>query len=79
MSLCKSCIYHYRRVFVPLRPEQYEDENGERVFEDQDNIIITNMCLLTKLDLDGEDTVLCNRYEEDGDGSFKGDDKDRDA
>ena len=64
MSLCKSCKHRFRRVYIPLNPEQYEDEYGERVFEDKDNIIISNMCLLIQLDLDGEDTVTCSHYEE---------------
>ena len=64
MSLCKSCKHRFRRVFIPLRPESYEDEYGERILKDDDNIIIMNQCLIISMDLDGEDTVTCSKYEE---------------
>jgi len=61
-NLCKRCKYRFRRVFMPLRPEEYVDEDGNRVLAGEENIIITNQCLLTSMDLDGDVTVECDSY-----------------
>ena len=61
-NLCKDCKYRFRRVFMPLRPEEYVDEDGKRVLENEENIIITNQCLLTSLELDGDITIECDSY-----------------
>ena len=61
-SLCKNCAYRFRREFMPLRPEEYLDEDGNSVLQGEDNIIITNQCLLTAMDLDGEVTIECDSY-----------------
>jgi len=61
-NLCKTCKYRFRRVFMPLRPEEYLDEDGNRVLENDENIIITNQCLLTGMDLDGDITIECDSY-----------------
>ena len=62
-NLCKNCKYRFRRVFIPLHPEEYEDADGNSVLAGEDNIIITNQCLLTGMDIDGEATVECSRFE----------------
>ena len=64
MSICKTCKHRFRRVFIPLRPQDYLDEDGVRVLQNDDNIIISNLCLLTQMDLDGDDTIECSSYEE---------------
>ena len=61
-DLCKNCKYRFRRVFMPLRPEEYLDEDGNSVLTEEDNIIITNQCLLTAMDLDGDVTIECDSY-----------------
>ena len=61
-NLCKTCKYKFRRVFMPLKPEMYEDEDGNPILSNEDNIIITNQCLLTSMDLDGEITIDCDSY-----------------
>ena len=61
-NLCKDCKYRFRRVFMPLRPEEYVDEDGNRVLANEENIIITNQCLLTSLELDGDITIECDSY-----------------
>ena len=61
-NLCKTCKYKFRRVFMPLKPEMYEDEDGNPILSNEDNIIITNQCLLTSMDLDGEITIECDSY-----------------
>lgn len=63
-SLCKTCKYRFRRVFIPLDPDDYVDEDGESILRGEDNIIITNICLLSGMDLDREVTVECNHYKE---------------
>ena len=62
-SLCKSCKYKFRRVFIPLRPEEYLDDDGNRALAGDDNIIIINTCLKIEMDVDGESTVECSHYE----------------
>ena len=62
-DLCKDCKYRFRRVMMPLRPEEYVDENGNRLLEGDENIIITNQCLIAGMDLDGDITIECDSYE----------------
>jgi len=47
---------------MPLRPEEYLDEDGNRALANEENIIITNQCLLTAMDLDGDITIECDSY-----------------
>ena len=62
-NLCRKCKNKFRRVFIPLKPEQYVDENGEQIFDNnQDNVIIMNMCLITAMDVEGEATVECDHF-----------------
>jgi len=72
-SLCKHCKHKFRRVFIPLKPEQYVDENGEPIFNDEeDNVIIMNICLITAMDIDGESTVECDHFmPKENEGVFK--------
>jgi hypothetical protein len=62
-NLCKNCKHRFRRVFIPLKPESYVDEEGNRVLANDENIIITNQCLVSAMDLDGDVTVECDSYE----------------
>jgi hypothetical protein len=61
-NLCKTCKYRFRRVFIPIHPEEYEDDDGNTVVAGEDNIIISNQCLLTEMDIDGEATVECSHF-----------------
>jgi hypothetical protein len=63
-SLCKNCKYRFRRVFIPLDPDDYVDEDGDSILRGEDNIIITNVCLLSGMDIDREVTVECNHFKE---------------
>jgi hypothetical protein len=62
-NLCKNCRYRFRRVFIPLHPEEYEDAEGNSVLVGEDSIIISNQCLLTNMDIDKEATVECSHFE----------------
>ncbi len=62
-NLCKNCRYRFRRVFIPLNPEEYEDAEGNSVLVGDDNIIISNQCLLTNMDINREATVECSHFE----------------
>jgi len=62
-NLCKSCKYRFRRVFIPMHPEEYEDEEGNSIIAGEENIIISNQCLLTGMDIDGEATVECSHFD----------------
>jgi hypothetical protein len=62
-NLCKRCGNRFRRVFIPLKPDQYVDENGERIFDnDEDNVVIMNMCLVSGMDIGEESTVECDHF-----------------
>jgi len=61
-NLCKNCKYRFRRVFIPLRPEEYEDADGNTMVTGEDNIIISNQCLLTEMDIGEEATIECSHF-----------------
>jgi len=65
-GLCKDCKWRFRRVFVPTNPEEFEDDEGNKLLEDFDgktDSIVINMCLLSEMDLDMDITTECNHYE----------------
>lgn len=64
-SICKDCRWRFRRVFIPTRPEEFEDDEGNKLLEDFDgetDSIVINMCLLSEMDLDMDITTECNHY-----------------
>lgn len=61
-SLCKSCRYKFRRVFIPLRTEEYVDDNGNPISAEEDNILIINSCLISSMDIEAESTIECSHY-----------------
>ena len=61
-NLCKDCKHHFRRIFIPTHSEEYEDVDGNAVVAGENNIIISNQCLLTEMDIDGEATVECSHF-----------------
>ncbi len=63
-SLCKECKYRFRRVFMPSQSEEYVDEDGNNILASEDSIIITNVCLLSGMDIEDEVTVECNHFKE---------------
>ena len=63
-SLCKNCKFRFRRVWIPLNPEMYVDDNGESIMgEENENILIVNSCIISGLDLDEEVTIECSHFE----------------
>jgi len=65
-SLCKDCKWRFRRVFIPTRPEEFKDENGDKILEDFDgktDSLVINICIMSELDLDMDITLECNWYE----------------
>ncbi len=63
-SLCKSCRHKFRRVFIPLRIEEYVDDDGNPISPEEDNILIINSCLISSMDIESEETVECSHYEQ---------------
>jgi len=65
-SLCKTCKYRHRRVFLVLNPNEYIDENDNKPFENEKDavIMISNFCLVTGIEVGGEITVDCSDYKE---------------
>ena len=61
-NLCKNCKYRFRRVFIPMRSEEYEDAEGNVVTTNGENIIISNQCLIVDIDIDGESTIDCSHF-----------------
>ena len=65
-GLCKDCKWRFRRVFIPTNPEEFEDEEGNKLLEDfngKTDSIVINICLLSEMDLDMDITTECNHYE----------------
>jgi hypothetical protein len=62
-SICKSCRHRFRRVFIPLNPEEYFNEADGSTLTAEDNIIIYNQCLITDMDMDNDETIECSAYE----------------
>ena len=62
-NLCKTCRWRFRRVFIPMRSEEYEDDEGNVVATNGENIIISNQCLIVDMDIDGESTIDCSHFE----------------
>ena len=62
-SICKTCRHRFRRVFIPLNPEEYMAEADGSEMPEGDNIIIYNQCLITDMDLDNDETIECSSYE----------------
>lgn len=62
-NLCKDCIYRFRRVFIPRNPENFIDEDGEPLLDENDNIVIMNLCIVSDMDLDMDSTVDCSHYQ----------------
>jgi len=61
-NLCSYCKYRFRRVFIP-RSDEYEDAEGNVVVANEDDIIISNQCLIIEMDIDREATVECSHFE----------------
>ncbi|GAG41202.1 unnamed protein product [marine sediment metagenome] len=64
-GLCKDCRWRFRRVFVPTNPEEFEDEEGNKLLEDFDgrtDSIVINICILSEMDLDADITTECSHY-----------------
>ena len=62
-NLCNNCKHRFRRIFIPTRPEEYEDAEGNTMTAEEDTIIISNQCLTTSMDIDGEATIECSHFE----------------
>lgn len=53
-----------------MRSEKYEDDEGNVVITNGENIIISNQCLIVDIDIDGESTVDCSHFEPIDKGNF---------
>jgi hypothetical protein len=49
---------------MPSTSEEYVDEDGNNIVASEDSIIITNVCLLSGMDIEDETTVECNHFKE---------------
>jgi len=56
-TLCKDCAHRHRRIFITRETEEPEESL-------EDNIVIMNTCLLLDIDISGEDTIWCNKYDQ---------------
>jgi len=63
-NLCTKCKFRFRRLFI-APPGEYEPEDGiidEEFESDNDNIIISNTCLISGLDITREITIDCSHF-----------------
>jgi hypothetical protein len=58
VSLCKNCVYRFRRIFIPAE-----------IDADDDSVIIMLHCLISNMDIAGEETIDCSNFKEVLDGS----------
>lgn len=63
-NICKICKHKFRRLFIPMRPENYSYPDGNTMAPGEENIIILNQCLITGMDIDGEATIECSHFSE---------------
>jgi hypothetical protein len=49
-------------VFIPLRIEEYMDDDGNPISPEEDNILIINTCLISGMDIEGEETIECGHH-----------------
>ena len=61
-SICKNCEFRFRRVFIPSNTEGFIDQDGDPVEQEEDSIVIMNMCLAADMDLDLDVTIECTHY-----------------
>jgi hypothetical protein len=45
-----------------MNPDEFKDEDGNCMFDEDENIVIMNMCLAADMDLDLDSTVECTHY-----------------
>ena len=45
-----------------MNPEEFKDINGNCILDENENIVIMNMCLAADMDLDMDSTVECSHY-----------------
>jgi hypothetical protein len=64
-DLCRSCKWEFKRAFIPAHPEEFEDENGNKIKDSLGGvgIALLRVCILSELDLDMDITVECSHYE----------------
>lgn len=62
-NICKNCRYRFRRIFIPMDSEEYEDAEGNVMVTNGENIIISNQCLIMDMDISGDATIECSHFE----------------
>lgn len=70
-GLCKDCKWRFERVFIPTRPEEFEDDEGNKLLESyngETDTLVINLCILSELDLDVDITTKCSHYKKRKDG-----------
>lgn len=64
-NLCDDCKFRFTRVFIPTKPEEFIDENGEPLLEDfngKTDTIGINICMLTEMEISTDITLECSHY-----------------
>jgi len=64
-GLCKDCRWRFKRVFIPTMPDEFEDDEGNKLLEGFDgktDSIVINICILSEMDLDMDITTECSHY-----------------
>ena len=61
-NICKDCIFRFRRLFIPINPENFVDEEDIQFLEGDESIVIMNTCIVSDMDLGLDSTIDCTHY-----------------
>lgn len=64
-SLCNDCKYRFTRIFIPTRPEEFTNDNGDPLFEGfngKTDKVGINICLLVDMEMGADITVECSHH-----------------
>lgn len=64
-SLCNDCKYRFTHIYIPTRPEEFIDDNGDQLLEEFDgktDKIGLSICLLADVEIGADIVVECSHH-----------------
>lgn len=64
-SLCNDCKYRFTHIYIPTRPEEFINDDGDQLFEEFDgktDKIGLSICLLSDVKISADIIVECNHH-----------------
>jgi len=64
-SLCNDCKYRFTQIYIPTRPEEFINGNGDPLLEGFDgktDRLGINICLLADVEIGTDIIVECSHY-----------------